>query len=138
MTRPKTTKSSSKSRPSNEDLGDQWSPEFLALLGSWPHEIERPTQRPISEMCDPFAEHERLALASRLLAQESSVSSTHPSVMSGAPVSKGTRVLVQTLIEYLEAGDTINDFLEGFPSVSRQQVIGFLEETKARVFAYAG
>jgi len=58
-------------------------------------------------------------------------------VMSGAPVFKGTRVLAQTLIEYLEAGDSIDDFLEGFPSVSREQVIAFLEETKARVLAYA-
>jgi uncharacterized protein (DUF433 family) len=82
-------------------------------------------------------EHERLELVSRLLAQESSVISATPSVMSGAPVFKGTRVLAQTLIEYLEAGDSIDDFLEGFPSVSREQVIAFLEETKARVLAYA-
>ena len=57
--------------------------------------------------------------------------------MSGAPVFKGTRVLAQTLIEYLEAGDSIDDFLEGFPSVTREQVIAFLEEAKARVLAYA-
>jgi uncharacterized protein (DUF433 family) len=78
-------------------------------------------------------ENERLELASRLFAQESSVISAKPDVMSGAPVFKGTRVLAQTLIEYLEAGDSIDDFLEGFPSVSREQVIAFLEETKARV-----
>lgn len=45
-------------------------------------------------------------------------------------------MLAQTLIEYLEAGDSIDDFLEGFPSVSREQVIAFLEETKARVLAF--
>jgi uncharacterized protein (DUF433 family) len=39
---------------------------------------------------------------------------------------------VQTLIEYLEAGDSIDDFLEGFPSVSREQVIAFLADIKAR------
>ena len=39
----------------------------------------------------------------------------------------GTRVPVQTLLDYIEAGDIINDFLEGFPSVSRAQVIAFLE-----------
>lgn len=83
-------------------------------------------------------ETERLELASRLFAQESSVLSAQSGVMSGAPVFKGTRVLAQTLIEYLEAGDSIDDFLEGFPSVSREQVIAFLEETKARVLAYAG
>jgi len=80
---------------------------------------------------------ERHEIAARLLAQESSVVSADPSVMSGAPVFRGTRVLVQTLIEHLEAGDSIDDFLEGFPSVTREQVIAFLEETKARVVAYA-
>ena len=44
---------------------------------------------------------------------------------------------VQTLIEYLEGGDTIDDFLEGFPTVTRQQVIAFLEEAKGRVVAAA-
>ncbi len=57
--------------------------------------------------------------------------------MSGAPVFRGTRVLAQTLIEYLEAGDSIDDFLDGFPSVTREQVVAFLQETKARVLAYA-
>jgi uncharacterized protein (DUF433 family) len=45
--------------------------------------------------------------------------------MGGAPVFAGTRVSVQTLIEYLEARDTIDEFLEGFPLVTRQQVIDF-------------
>jgi len=80
---------------------------------------------------------ERQEIAARLLAQDSSVISADPRVMSGAPVFRGTRVLVQTLIEHLEAGDSIDDFLEGFPSVTREQVIAFLEETKARVVAYA-
>ena len=48
--------------------------------------------------------------------------------MGGAPVFSGTRVPVQTLRDYLEAGDSIDDFLEGFPSVSREQVVTFLEE----------
>jgi uncharacterized protein (DUF433 family) len=53
-------------------------------------------------------------------------------VMGGTPVLAGTRVPVRTLFEYLEAGDTIDEFLEGFPTVSRQQVIAFLEEAKIR------
>ena len=53
--------------------------------------------------------------------------SVSPDVMSGAPVFPGTRVPVQTLLEYLEAGDSIDQFLAGFPSVSRSQVIAFLE-----------
>ena len=48
-------------------------------------------------------------------------------VMSGAAVFRGTRVPVQTLLDYLEAGDSIDEFLAGFPSVTREQVIGFLE-----------
>jgi uncharacterized protein (DUF433 family) len=49
-----------------------------------------------------------------------------PEVMGGTPVFCSTRVPVQTLIEYLEAGDSIDDFLEGFPSVTRDQVIAVL------------
>jgi uncharacterized protein (DUF433 family) len=40
---------------------------------------------------------------------------------------------VQTLLDYLEAGDTINDFLDGFPSVTRAQVVTFLEQAKNRL-----
>jgi uncharacterized protein (DUF433 family) len=54
-------------------------------------------------------------------------------VMSGSPVFHGTRVPVDTLLDHLEGGETIDDFLEGFPSVSRDQVIAFLEEAKARM-----
>lgn len=49
--------------------------------------------------------------------------SSSPEVLSGAPVFTGTRVPVHTLVEYLAAGDSIDDFLEGFPTVSREQVI---------------
>jgi uncharacterized protein (DUF433 family) len=54
------------------------------------------------------------------------VISRDPDVMGGTPVFSGTRVPVRTLIEYLEAEETIDDFLEGFPSVTREQVIFFL------------
>jgi uncharacterized protein (DUF433 family) len=56
--------------------------------------------------------------------------SCSPEVMGGTPVFSGTRVPVQTVLDYLEAGETIDDFLEGFPSVRREQVIAFLEEAK--------
>jgi uncharacterized protein (DUF433 family) len=56
--------------------------------------------------------------------------SVRPDVMGGTAVFSGTRVPVETLLDYLEAGDSIDDFLEGFPSVTRQQVIAFLEEAK--------
>lgn len=51
-----------------------------------------------------------------------------PDVMGGTPVFAGTRVPIQTLIDYLKGGESIDDFLEGFPTVSREQVIAFLEE----------
>jgi len=54
-------------------------------------------------------------------------------VMGGAAVFYGTRVPVQTLLDYLEAGESIDDFLKGFPSVTREQVIAFLEQAKDRL-----
>ena len=50
--------------------------------------------------------------------------------MHGTPVFRGTRVPVQTLFEYIEGGETIEDFLEGFPTVSRELAIQALEEAK--------
>ena len=61
--------------------------------------------------------------------------SCSPDVMGGTPVFAGTRVPVQTLLDYLEAGDSIDEFLAGFPSVSREQVIAFLEQAKDRLVA---
>ena len=58
------------------------------------------------------------------------VVSRNPLVMGGAAVFCGTRVPVQTLLDYLEAGESIDDFLAGFPSVTREQVIAFLEQAK--------
>ena len=52
---------------------------------------------------------------------------TSVDIMGGTPVFAGTRVPVQTLLEYLEAGDSIDQFLAGFPSVTRPQVVAFLE-----------
>ncbi|MBI3000596.1 MAG: DUF433 domain-containing protein [Deltaproteobacteria bacterium] len=66
---------------------------------------------------------------------KSSVVSSNPEVMGGTPVFRGTRVPVQTLIDYLEAGESISDFLDGFPTVAKEQVIAFLEEAKERVLA---
>jgi uncharacterized protein (DUF433 family) len=56
-------------------------------------------------------------------------------ILGGTPVFAGTRVPIQTLLDYLEAGETIDAFLEGFPTVTREQVIAFLEEAKARMVA---
>lgn len=53
-----------------------------------------------------------------------------PEVMHGVPVFRGTRVPVQTLFDYLESGESLGDFLEGFPTVSRALAIQVLEESK--------
>jgi uncharacterized protein (DUF433 family) len=66
----------------------------------------------------------------KLRAMGQLVISRDPDVMGGTPVFAGTRVPVQTLLDYLEAGDSIDEFLQGFPSVSREQVIAFLEQAK--------
>ena len=67
----------------------------------------------------------------------SSVIKIDPEIMSGAPCFAGTRVPIQNLIDYLEGGDSIEDFLEDFPSVRREQVIAFLEEAKESALARA-
>ena len=58
-------------------------------------------------------------------------------VMGGTVVFTGTRVPVQTLFDYLEAGDTIDEFLDGFPSVSRDHAVAFLEAARIRMLAEA-
>ena len=63
--------------------------------------------------------------------------STATDILGGTPVFAGTRVPVQTLLDYLKAGETIDDFLEGFPSVPRDQVITFLEMAKDRLIETA-
>jgi len=60
-----------------------------------------------------------------------------PDILGGTAVFAGTRVPVQTLLDYLEGGESIDDFLDGFPSVKRDQVISFLEEAKASLVAQA-
>jgi uncharacterized protein (DUF433 family) len=58
-----------------------------------------------------------------------------PDILGGIPVFAGTRVPGKNLTDYLEAGDSINAFLDDFPSVSRAQVIEFLEEARALLTA---
>jgi uncharacterized protein (DUF433 family) len=50
--------------------------------------------------------------------------------MAGTPVFAGTRVPVQTLLDYLEGGESIDSFLDGFPTVTKEQVLAFLREVK--------
>jgi uncharacterized protein (DUF433 family) len=61
---------------------------------------------------------------------EQPIVSHDPDIMGGTAVFRGTRVPVQTLVDYLDAGETIDDFLEGFPSVRREQVLALLAAAK--------
>jgi len=51
-------------------------------------------------------------------------------ILGGTPVFAGTRVPVETFIEYIQAGESIEEFLQGFPSVQREQLLAFLDETR--------
>jgi len=59
----------------------------------------------------------------------------NPDILGGTPVFRGTRVSIQTLFDYLEGGETIEDFLEGFPTVSREAAVAALEEAKELLLA---
>ena len=65
--------------------------------------------------------------------KDSLIISASPEVMGGTPVFAGTRVPVQTLLDYLKAGESIDDFLDGFPTVTREQVIALLEEAEKQL-----
>lgn len=58
-----------------------------------------------------------------------------PEIMGGTPVFQGTRVPVQTLLDYLEGGAPLDEFLDGFPGVSREQAVAFLEMAKDALLA---
>ena len=60
-----------------------------------------------------------------------------PDILGGTPVFVGTRVPVQTLLDYLEAGDPLDEFLEDFPSVTREQTVAVLELAKEMLLARA-
>jgi len=61
-----------------------------------------------------------------------------PNILGGEPVFRGTRVPFQTLLDYLEGGETLDEFLEQFPGVSRENAIAALEEAKALILARFG
>ena len=59
----------------------------------------------------------------------------NPDILGGTPVFRGTRVAIQTLFDYLEGGETLEDFLKGFPTVSRESAVATLEEAKQLLLA---
>ena len=60
-----------------------------------------------------------------------------PEIMSGTPCFAGTRVPAGTLFDYLEGGETLDRFLEGFPTVSRKQAVAYLKEAGKRMLVGA-
>jgi uncharacterized protein (DUF433 family) len=67
----------------------------------------------------------------------SGITHSHPEILSGTPVFVGTRVPVRALFDYLEGGDTIEEFLHQFPTVKREQTIAVLDAACERVTADA-
>ena len=71
----------------------------------------------------------RIGLCYLAAMKAKSVVVVDPEIMSGTPCFAGTRVPVRNLLDYLEAGDPLDEFLEQFPTVSRKQAIAFLEQS---------
>ena len=69
--------------------------------------------------------------------QNSNIIHCDPEILGGAPVFVGTRFPVKTLYDYLEAGDSLREFLEDFPSVTQQQAIAVLEMAREMTEAHA-
>ena len=71
------------------------------------------------------------------MTQLSDVVHSDPEILGGTPVFVGTRVPVKSLYDYLEAGDSLDEFLESFPSVTREQAVAALELARAMTEAHA-
>lgn len=59
----------------------------------------------------------------------------NPNILGGTPVFRGTRVPIQSLFDFLESGETVDEFLENFPTVQREQIIALLETAKQKLVA---
>ncbi len=66
-----------------------------------------------------------------------SVVKADPEIMSGTPCFAGTRVPARTLIDYLEGGDSLDEFLDDFPTVRREQAVALLEEASSLLIPQA-
>lgn len=71
------------------------------------------------------------------MAAKNPVVHSDPNILSGTPVFVGTRVPFQTLLDYLEAGDPLDEFLDDFPTVTREQAVAALEQAKEALLAHA-
>lgn len=73
-----------------------------------------------------------------MIVMAKSVIQKSPRILGGAAVFAGTRVPVQTFIDYLEAGKDLDEFLDDFPTVQRNQLVSVLEEAKHMLVAESG
>lgn len=73
--------------------------------------------------------------AAKFIMREKIIDSS-PEIMGGTPVFAGTRVPIQTLLDYIDAGESIDDFQEGFPTVTREQIHAFLNEVRKQIDAW--
>jgi uncharacterized protein (DUF433 family) len=72
------------------------------------------------------------------MASSNNVITRDPEVLGGTPVFRGTRVPFQSLLDYLEGGQTLDDFLDDFPTVSRETAVSVLEHAKSLVVGQLG
>jgi uncharacterized protein (DUF433 family) len=86
-------------------------------------------------LCPPHGIGERGKIG--IMTNPRDVVHSDPELMGGTPVFVGTRVPVQSLFDYLEAGDSLDEFLEAFPTVSREQAVAALEIAREAVTAVA-
>ena len=100
---------------------------LLARAKSCPRWVRELLQRSTEEAPRDAPRVDQIHVMLRAMETDRTVIQSDPEVMSGAPVFAGTRVLVQNLIDYLAAGDTIDDFLEDFPTVRREQAVATLD-----------
>lgn len=84
------------------------------------------TNKPF-EQSDTWTEEDCLDVTTFSLQYAATIFHSDPDILGGTPVFIGTRVPIETLLDYLEAGDSIDEFLDHFPSVSREQAISVLE-----------
>ena len=69
--------------------------------------------------------------------RNNSIVKIDPEIMGGTPCFAGTRVPVRTLVDCIEAGETLDEFLEGYPSVSREQAVAYLEASREQMLVAA-
>ena len=84
-----------------------------------------------------FAEASKLSAEELTMSDRQTVLHSDPEIMGGTPVFVGTRVPVKTLLDYLEAGEPLDEFLDDFPSVSRELAVAALELAKVMLAAHA-